>query len=243
VPTLETDVDDSDWTSELATGNQGTMAFGGRELRPHPLAKRIKVSKTLKRVSAIPMDALVRQRLEYKTAITKEKAYLLGDGAQKPLGVFVAHADGIPTSRDVSTGSATDFTADGLMDAKYELKQAYWPGARWAFHRQGIKRIRKLKDGQQQYIWQPGLTGGAPDTILEQPYDVSEYVPSTFTTGLYVGILANWPAGYWVVDSLDMGIEVVDQLYAEQNQDGYILRYEGDGAPVLAEAFVRCKTA
>lgn len=243
VPTLDSDVEDDDWTSELATGQQGTMSFGTRELRPHPLAKRIKVSKTLKRVSAIPMDGMVRQRLEYKTGITKEKAYLLGDGAQKPLGVFVPSNDGVPTSRDVVTGSATDFTADGLMDGKYELKQAYWPGARWAFHRFGLKRVRKLKDAQGQYIWQPGLTGAAPDTILEQPYDVSEYVPNTFTTGQYVAILANWQAGYWVVDSLDMGIEVIDQLYAEQNQDGYILRYEGDGAPVLPEAFVRMKTS
>jgi HK97 family phage major capsid protein len=202
-------------------------------------ALRTKSHGPLGRVSALPVDSIVRGRLEYTTGLTKEKAYLLGDGAQKPRGAFVPHADGVPTSRDVLTGSATDFTADGLIDAKHEMKPQYWPGARWAWHRYGLQSIRKLEDSQNHYLWQPGLTGGNPDAILDLPHDVSEYVPNTFTTGQYVGLLANWQEGYWVVDSLDMGIEFLDQLYAKTNQNGYILRYEGDGAPVLAGAFVR----
>jgi HK97 family phage major capsid protein len=243
VPSLDTDLDDLDWTAELLTGSLGTITLGKRELRPHPLAKRVKVSKTLDRVSAVPIDVLVRERLTYKLGVTQEKAYLTGDGVQKPLGVFVASADGIPTSRDVLTGSATDFTGDGLIDAKGAMKGQYYAQARWLFNRTGVTKIRKLKEPTTNiYLWQPGLVAGVPDTLLGMPVDVSEYVPNTFTTGLYVGMLAWWPA-YWIVDSLDMTLQFLDQLYAEANQNGYIGRYEGDGQPVLAEGFVRLKTS
>lgn len=244
VPTLDADVDDFDWTSELLTGAQADITVGKRELRPHPIAKRVKVSKTLSRVSGIPIDQLVRERLTYKAGVTMENAYLNGNGVQKPLGIFTASANGVPTSQDVSTDNTqTAVTADGLIEAKHFMKPGYWPMARWVFHRTAIKNIRKIKDGNGQYIWQPGLAGsGMVNTILDLPYDVSEYAPSTFTAGLYVGALACWPY-YWIVDALDMTVQFLDQLYAETNQNGYIARMEGDGAPVLAEGFVRVKLA
>jgi len=243
VPTLDTDVDDFDWTAELLTGSQTDLAVGGRALTPHPMAKSVKISKTLNRISAVPVDALVRDRLGYKVAVTREKGFLTGSGNQQPLGIFTASALGVPTSRDVSTdNTATAITADGLIEAKHFLKAQYWSMARWAFHRDAIKQIRKLKDGTGQYLWQPGLAGlsGQGSTILDQPYDISEFAPNTFTSGLYVGALAAWPF-YWIADALDMTVQYLDQLYAATNTDGYISRMETDGAPVLAEAFVRVK--
>jgi len=242
VPTLDTDIDDANWTAELLTGSQGDIAVGKRELRPHPMAKRVKISKTLDRLSAIPIATLVQERLRYKFGITDEKAFLSGTGVQQPLGIFVASADGVPTTQDVSTdNTATAITADGLINAKHFMKAQYWRGARWAFHRDAVKMIRKLKDGNGQYIWGMGLAG-QPDTLLDLPMDISEYVPNTFTTLLYVGALAYWPA-YWIVDALDMTVQFLDQLYAETNTNGYIARKETDGAPTLAEAFVRVKLA
>lgn len=241
VPSLEKDADDWDWTSELKTGNETELEFGKRELRPHPLAKRAKISNTLLRMAAMGPEAIVRERLAYKLAVTQEKAYMTGDGSQKPLGVFVASADGISTARDVSTGNtATSIMGDGLIEAKYSLKEAYWPRARWIFHRDAVKQIRKLKDGNGQYIWQAGISGGVPDRILELPYTTSEFAPNTFTTGQYVGILGDFQK-YWIVDALDMVMQRLTELYAETNQTGFIARYEGDGAPVLEEAFARVK--
>jgi HK97 family phage major capsid protein len=243
-PELTSDPADADWTSELATGgNDSTMALGRRELRPHPLAKRIKVSNKLMRLTAGGIEGLVLQRLAYKFAITDEKAFLTGDGVQKPLGVFTASADGITTARDVSTDNTTTaITADGLINVKHSIKGQYWARLRWLFHRDAIRNIRKLKDGNGQYIWAPGLAGGIPDRILESPYDMSEYAPNTFTTGLYVGLIGDW-SQYWIVDALDLTIQRLVELYAETNQTGFIGRMETDGAPVLAEAFARVKLA
>ncbi len=245
MPSLDADPADSDWTAEIATGSEDSaMQFGRRELKPYPLAKRIKVSKKLLRTSLMDAESLVRTRLAYKFGATEEKAFLLGHGANQPLGVFTASNDGIPTTRDVLTGSATDFTFDGLLDALYALKGAYWnrPSTAWGFHRDGLKRIAKLKDSQNRYLWEPSQQVGQPDRIKGVPLFMSEFFPNTFTTGQYVGMLADW-SYYHIADSLNLSIERLNELYAETNQVGYIGRMELDGMPVLAEAFVRIKTS
>lgn len=244
VPSLDTDLNDADWTVELATGSlDSATRFGKRELRPHPFAKRVKVSNTLLRKAVLEPEAHVRDRMAYKFAITEEKGFLTGTGAGQPLGVFTASAQGISTARDVSTANTTTaITADGLIEAKHTLKPQYWANSRWLFHRDAIKMIRKLKDGNGQYLWQPGIAGGLPQSILDTPYEMSEYAPNTFTTGLYAGLLGDF-SFYWIVDAMNLQIQRVVELYAESNSTGFIGRAECDGMPVLEEAFVRVKLA
>ena len=244
VPTLDTDLDDAEWTTELQTGSEDTaMRFGKRELRPHPVAKRIKISKQLLRVSILPIEQHIRDRMAYKFGVTAEKAYMTGNGNLRPLGLFVASADGVPTSRDVSAGNTTTtIGADNLIETKYSLKGQYWPRAEWLFHRDAMKQIAKLKDGEGQYLWRVSLRDGEPDTILNRPLNMSEYVPNTFTTGLYVGMFGDL-SKYWIADALDLQVQRLIELYAETNQDGFIGRMESDGMPVLAEAFARVKLA
>jgi len=241
-PALDNDPADPTWTAEIKTGSEdSTMNFDKRELYPHPLAKRIKVSKKLVRVSQLDIDALIRDRFNYKFNVVEENSFLNGSGSNQPLGVFTASAMGINTDRDVSTGNTSGaVTADGLIECKYSLKEQYRASARWAFNRVAVKKIRKMKTGEGDYLWRPGIATDRPDTILDLPFDESEYVPSIFTTGLYVGILANWQF-YWIADALDMSIQVLTELYAETNQNGYIARKETDGMPVLSEAFARVK--
>ncbi|GAH87013.1 unnamed protein product, partial [marine sediment metagenome] len=72
-PSLDADPTSPTWTVEIATGDEDTaMAFGKRELRPYPLAQRIKISKTLVLRAALPVDTIVRARLAYKTGIVQE---------------------------------------------------------------------------------------------------------------------------------------------------------------------------
>jgi HK97 family phage major capsid protein len=260
VPSLTTDPDDADWTTELATGNEdSSMAFGKREFRPHPLAKRIKVSAKLLRAATAfrvasrdsagsaggtTIDDLVLARLGYKFGVAEEKAFMTGTGAQQPLGLFTASPDGIPTSRDVACASATVVAPDDLINALYSLKPQYQQTARWGFNRTIVQVTRKLKDTNGQYIWAPGAIGqaslanGQPDTILGKPYFMSEYIPNVSTAGLYVGIVGDF-SFYWIADALDMTVQRLVELYAETNQVGFIGRKETDGMPVLGEAFAR----
>jgi len=247
-PVLDTDMSDAAWTTEVqdltGTGLLDTaMRFDKRELKPQQLAKSIKVSMKLLRVSAIPVEALVRDRLVYKFATAMENAFLNGSGTGEPLGVFTANANGISTARDFSTGNTTTaISADNLIEVKYALKAQYRNGAQWIFHRDAIKQIAKLKDGEEQYLWRQGLAAGAPDTILNLPVNESEYAPSTFTAGQYVGILGNFQF-YWIAELFGMEIQRLSELFAATSQVGFIGRMWADGAPVLEEAFARVKLA
>lgn len=242
-PSLETDIADADWTSELATGGEDSaMAYGKRELHPRPLAKRIKVANKLLRLSP-DAETLVRERLAYKFGVAQEKAFMTGTGASQPLGVFTASAMGITTARDVSTGNSTTAPSfDGLISAKYALKPQYWEKASWIMHRDVVAVVAKLKDGEGQYLWRQSVRDGEPDMVLGRPLLMSEYAPNTFTTGLYVGILGDF-SRYWICDAIDLQVQRLVELYAETNQTGFIGRLETDGMPVLAEAFVRVKLA
>lgn len=242
VPTLDSDPSDADWTPEVGTGSDDTeMKFGSRELNPNALAKRIKVSNKLIRSSALPVEDIVRDRLAYKFNITEEKHFMIGHGANQPLGLFTASNNGISTSRDVvGSNTTTAIVADTLIDTKFAVKEAYQNVGSWLFHRDAVKMVSKLKDSQNQYLWQPGLQAGKPDTLLGRPIVQSEYVPNTFTTAKYVGLFGDFKQ-YWIADSLEVTIQKLVELYAESNKTGYIGRKETDGAPVLQEAFARIK--
>lgn len=251
IPTIESDISDADWTTELATGSDDTgLKAGKRELKPIPIAKGIKVSRKLLRQAAINVENLVRERLAYKFGVSQEKAYLTGTGANQPLGVFTASADGISTGRDSAAASATVLVGDDFINCKHNLKSQYWnrPKTRWILARQIINVARKLKDTTNNYLWSPGLgpggglTGGLPATLVDVPYLVSEFAPYTQTTGLYVGIIGDF-SFYWIAEALGLEIQVLMELYARTSQVGYIGRMELDGMPVLEEAFSRLKMA
>jgi HK97 family phage major capsid protein len=252
-PSLDTDVDDADWTSELATGSEDSaMAFGKRVMRTHPLAKRIKISNKLLQLTALDVENLVAQRLAYKYGVSQEKAFLTGSGAERPLGVFIADANGITTARDTTCASTTVFTADELIDLKGSLKPQYQasPSTCWCFHRDAMTRVRKLKDGNGAYLWTAALSNyygqgqqlvaGSPDLLLGIPIMQSEYAPNTFTASQYIMVLGDWRF-YWIAESLNVSLRRLVELYAETNQVGFIMRGELDGAPVLNEAWARLK--
>jgi HK97 family phage major capsid protein len=243
VPSRDSRLSTGTWQAEIPASDlteDDGITVGKRELMPHLAMWLVKVGNKLLRSSSINADGFVRDELAYAAGTTLENAYFTGTGDQQPLGMFVASDMGVPTSRDITASSATNFAADDLINLLFGLKPQYQANATGIFSREFVKRARKLKDGTGQYLWQPGLAG-VPSTILERPYIQSEFVPSTYTTGLYVGMFADLQAGYWIVDSLQMEVQVLVELLSLRNQTGYVGRLETDGMPVLPEAFSRLK--
>lgn len=245
VPMMTSRAADSDWTGEVAAVTEDTtMAFGRRDLKPYLMSKLAKVS-----IEAVDRDSnietLIQDELAYKNAITEEKAYLTGNGTGKPLGIFTASANGVPTGRDVvGTNTTTAIGADTLIAMKYSLKPGYRsdPTCRWVWSRAAIEAISKLKDTTNQYLWQPSVQAGQPDRLLGIPVAESEFAPSTFTTGLYVGALGCFRY-YWIAEVSDLRIQRLVERYSDTNEIGFISRRWVDGGPVLGEAFARCKLA
>lgn len=249
VPTLDTDIGDPTWTDEIDTGVTDTVKpFGKRALSPHPLARRVLISNKLLRQASLDPETIVLDRLSYKVGRVEEVAFMTGSGQNQPLGLFTASTDGIDTSRDVSAATNGTIAGDDLITVRHNLKPQYWGRATWVMHRLVLAAIRKLKDAQGNYLWQPGLggyvaqgtalVGGNPDTILGLPVIMSEMAPSSITHGDYVALLGDL-SFYWIADALDMQIQRLVELYAESNQVEFIIRRESDGMPVLAEAFTR----
>lgn len=247
---LITRMADSDWTTEVAAVTEDTtQAFDRRDLEPQLVSKLAKASMRALAISSRPEEE-INEELTYKFAVTEERAFLNGDGSGKPLGVFVASAAGISTGQDVTASSATAFTGDDLIDLKFTLREAYLndPSLAWVVSREFVKRARKLKVASTtggddlEYLWQPGLTEGAPDKILDIPYYMSEFAPNTFTTGLYVAVLGAWKH-YRIAEMEAMLVQRLTERYAATNEVGFIGRRWVDGAPILEEAFVRLKLA
>lgn len=244
VPTLAANPSDADWTSEVGDiSADSSMAFGKRELHPKALTKYLLISNKLLRTSALNIEGMVADRLGYKFGITAEKSYLTGTGAGQPLGVFTASADGIPTSRDITAAATTVFTADEVLDTYHNVKQQYMASGTWIMHRASMARVRKLKDGQGQYLLTPGVNNlaaqpGYFDMLLNRPVCMSEYAPSTFTAGLYTMIFGDF-SQYWIAESLNMRFQRLVELKALNDQVVFVGRLEVDAAPVLSEAFSR----
>ena len=96
VPRRQTDLGAATWGSELAVATEDTgLDFGKTSLRPEALSSRIDVSKDLYYQSSLDIEAYVRQRMAYQFAIAEETAFNEGPGSNRPLGVFIASADGI----------------------------------------------------------------------------------------------------------------------------------------------------
>jgi HK97 family phage major capsid protein len=245
VPKISTRMGDANWTTEVASVTEDTtMAVGRTDLTPAVLSKLAKVSmRSLEAVNNL--ESTIMEELAYKFAITEEKGYLTGDGsAPNPLGIFTASASGVPTSRDVATGnSATAIVADNLFAVKYSLKAGYRadPTCRWLLSRTAVGAIMLLKDTTNQYLWQPSVQADTPDRLLGIPVAESEYVPATFTTGLYVGALGALRY-YWIAEApTSFAMQRLVELYAGTNEVGFIGRRFLAGAPVLGEAFSRIK--
>lgn len=230
------------WGAELTAPTQdSSLKFGKRSITPHYMSGEILVSNDLLRMAVMDPETIVNEELARDAGELEEQAFMTGSGAQQPLGVFTASTDGISTARDVQTGSATDLTADAILTAKYTLKKMYRKSAQWLWHRDSIAKLAKLKDTTNQYLWLASIRDNEPDRLAGLPFNESEWVPNTYTTGKYVGLLGDFRF-YWIVDGLSLQLQRLVEKYAETNQVAFLVRRKVDGAPVVEEAFVRLKT-
>lgn len=236
-PVLDNRLGDVTWTAEIQTGNPDEdLDFERKAWHPHPLARRIKVSKKLVRASAFDIEGLIRDEFAYSVGHVLENAYLNSDGAGAPLGCLVDSPAGITNARDVTSSVSGGFVADDFIDVLGTLKEQYRKNCKWIISRTLETALLKKKDGEGNYLLSPVWSERAPRTLLGIPYYVSEYIG--YSAGNYAAILGDF-SNYWIVDAMTMDIQVLTELYAEENQVGFICRMETDGQPAHEDAFAR----
>ena len=160
----------------------------------------------------------------------EEEAFFIGDGKGKPTGIF--NATGGAETGVTSTG--TSITFDDVMDLYYSLRAPYRNKAVWLLNDSTVKAIRKLKDGNGNYIWQPSVREGEPDKILNRPYRTSIYVPE-LAAGNRVMAFGDY-SYYWIADRQGRSFKRLNELYATTGQVGFLASERVDGKLILSEA-------
>ncbi len=244
IPQMGDDASDPDWTSELGEVQAGSdLTFKARTLEPHALTKLYKLSRKLITMSNMDIVAFVMARLARKFGLAIENGSMTGNGSGRMQGAFVANDEGIGTARDVSAGNTTTSPKfEGILAAKYALKSQYRKNAKFLFHPDSMLKLALLKDGEDRFILQPSVIADTPDKLSGYQVLESQFAPNTFTASQYFGLFGDF-AYYWMAMSQDLQIQVLQEMYALTNQNGYVARADIDGCPVLAEAFVRLQLA
>ena len=163
------------WLDEEDALTESDEVFGQTSLSAYKLGTFLKVSDELLNDSVFDLPSYISTEFARRIGAKEEEAFFVGDGSGKPTGIFAA-TGGAQTG--VTAASSTAITADELIDLFYSLKSPYRRKAVWVMNDSTVKAIRKLKDNQGQYLWQPSLTAGAPDLLLGKPVRTSAYMPA-----------------------------------------------------------------
>lgn len=219
------------WVDEEGVIPESDDSFGQVSIGAYKLATMIKVSEELLNDSVFNLESYIAKEFARRIGAKEEEAFFIGDGIGKPTGVFNTTGG---AALGVTTASATAITLDEIMDLFYSLKSPYRKNAIFTMNDATVKAIRKLKDGNGQYIWQPSITAGQPDTILNRPVKTSSYVP---ILGSAAKIIAFGDFSYyWVADRQGRSFQRLNELYATTGQVGFKATQRVDGKLILPEA-------
>lgn len=219
------------WVDEEGVIPESDDSFGQVSIGAYKLATMIKVSEELLNDSVFNLESYIANEFARRIGAKEEEAFFIGDGIGKPTGIFNATGG---AELGVTAAGVTAITLDEIMDLFYSLKSPYRKNAIFTMNDSTVKAIRKLKDGNGQYIWQPSLTAGTPDTILNRPVRTSAYIPSLGSAAKTIAF--GDFSYYWVADRQGRSFQRLNELYAATGQVGFKATQRVDGKLILPEA-------
>ena len=219
------------WVDEEGAYTESDDAFSQVPIGAYKLGTMIKVSEELLADSVFDLEAYISKEFARRIGAREEESFFNGDGKGKPLGILAA-AGGAEVG--VTAASATAITADEVIDLFYSLKAPYRKNAVWLLNDATVKQIRKLKDSTGQYLWQPSLVAGTPDTILGRPVKTSAFMP-TAAAGAKTIAFGDFKY-YWIADRQGRTFKKLSELFAATGQVGFMGTQRVDGKLILPEA-------
>jgi HK97 family phage major capsid protein len=219
------------WVDEEGAIPESDDAFGQVSIGAYKLATMIKVSEELLNDSVFNLESYIAREFARRIGAKEEESFFIGDGTGKPTGIFNSTGG---AELGVTAASATAITVDEIMDLFYSLKSPYRKNAVFVMNDSTVKAIRKLKDGNGQYLWQPSISAGQPDTILNRPVKTSAYVPA-IAAGAKTIAFGDF-GYYWIADRQGRSFQRLNELYAATGQVGFKATQRVDGKLILSEA-------
>ena len=219
------------WVDEEGAYSESDDAFAQITLGAYKLGTMMKVSDELLNDSVFDLENYLSGEFARRIGNAEEDAFINGDGVGKPTGILAAKGG---ADIGVTTSSGTAFTADDLINLYHSLLTPYRKKAVWLMNDSTVQFIRKLKDSNGQYLWQPSLVAGTPNTILGCPVMVSRYMPE-IGAGNKAVAFGDF-SYFWIADRQGRSFMRLNELFAAHGQVGFRGSQRVDGKLILPEA-------
>lgn len=212
------------WIEEGGALTFGDATFSQILLDAHKLHVAIKVTEELLYDNAFNLENYILTQFGKALANAEEDAFLNGDGTGKPLGLFAAAGGGT-----IAQTLTAAIKSDDVLDLVYALKRPYRKSASFIMNDQTLSFLRKLKDNNGAYIWQPSYQAGEPDRLLGYAVHTSAYAP---TDAISFGDYSYYNIG----DRGSRSFSELRELFAGNGMIGYVAKERVDGKLILPEA-------
>lgn len=219
------------WVAETGTKSERTgLTYGLEEIPTHEMYALVDISNPMLEDSSFNLEQELSMEFAEQFGKLEATAFILGTGVGQPEGVTVNGDVG-----STNSGNASLLTADGIFDLFYALLDGHAQGGTWMARRATIGAIRKLKDGNGQYLWQPGLSAGQPSLLLGHPIVEGLDVAAVAASAKAL-IFGNWQRAYTILDRTQMSLLRDPYTQAATNKVRFIARRRVGGQVTLPEA-------
>jgi HK97 family phage major capsid protein len=217
------------WTAENAPYTESNPTFDQKTIDAYKLTDLIKVSVELLDDSAFPLEPYIAKEFASAFGVAEETAFCVGTGSGQATGLFTANGGTV----GITAAGATAVTADEVISLIYALKAPYRKNAKFLMNDSTVAALRKLKDGNGQYLWQPSIMAGQPDKLLGYDIYTSPYVP-VMAAGAYAIAYGDF-MNYWIADRTGRTVQRLNELYSTNGQVGFVATERVDGKIILPE--------
>jgi HK97 family phage major capsid protein len=234
------------YTKLVAQGSAGSGWVGETEARPETgtptlaelkpyfgeiYAKPKATQRSLDDL-AINVEAWLGEEVGLEFAQKENDAYLMGNGVKKPKGILAytlsTDVDGtraFGSIQKINSGSAGAFVADKIIDLVHSLHRNYRQGAQFMLSNLSLAAIRKLKDGQDNYLWQPDYSQGPSGTLLGYTVVENDAMPDPAADANAL-LFGNFQRAYTIYDVRDVRV-IRDEYSAKPYIEFYTTKRVG----------------
>ena len=232
------------WVAEQATRSETTgLTYGLEEVPTHEMYALVDISQQMLEDSAFDLEAELMTEFSEQFAVTEGAAFVSGNGVGKPEGILDNADLGETVSGSAATIADADGQANGLINLWHDIKTAYAIRGTWILNRKTLAAVRRLKDVDKNYVWQPGLAAGQPNTILGSPYVEVPDMPDEAANATPVAF-GDFKRGYGIFDRVTLSVLRDPFTQATQGNVRFLARRRVGGQVLLAEAIrkLKCST-
>ena len=226
------------WVPENGAIPESSVTFSQKTLDAFKLTNLIKVSVELLADSMFDIEAYLAAEFARAFGVAEEEAFCIGDGDGTPTGIFDPD-NGAGIGVTAASGTAVSF--DDIISLVYSLKTPYRRNAVFLINDATVAAVRKLKDANGQFLWQPSLIQGEPDRLIGYPLYTSPYVP-TIAAGAATIAFGDF-SNYWIADRAGRTLQRLNELFAGNGQVGFLAMSRVDAKVILSEGIKLLKQA